>query len=319
MKPILVVGHRPPPITGENLCLLYLEQEIERLGKPIKRGKRLDFSNLFLFNRKIWLVPGAKRIGHVRDFALLVWWLIWRNRIRLYVHNISWSYFQKTSCFWKLIGGKRLRFVVLTDHIADTLRAKGLVCERLNNTLTQGGEPLVAADYNPFRLVWLSALTLEKGFDVACSIFQQLVINDPRWIFDVYGDGSAKVVLESCPQARFHGFIQGHAKTEALRLGGIMLLPSRYRNETQPLVLIEAMSHGLPIVASQAGGIGVMIGSGPDAAGVSLQSDSQQEVWLNAVRTVHERYHEYSCAARKRYASDFSRAAFSRKLSEILD
>lgn len=54
---------------------------------------------------------------------------------------------------------------------------------------------------------------------------------------------------------RHVGFVRGEEKTRLLRHAGCLALPTRYPHEGQPLVLLEALAHDLPVVATRWRGI----------------------------------------------------------------
>jgi len=60
-------------------------------------------------------------------------------------------------------------------------------------------------------------------------------------------DGSALV--------NYHGFLSGEDKLQLLRDSDVLVFPTLYPTEVQPVVLIEAMAHGLPVVATRWRGI----------------------------------------------------------------
>jgi glycosyltransferase involved in cell wall biosynthesis len=63
------------------------------------------------------------------------------------------------------------------------------------------------------------------------------------------------------PELRHAGQVQGAEKQRLFRTSHIFCLPTRYEAEGQPLVLLEAMAHDLPIVATRWRGIPGMLPS----------------------------------------------------------
>lgn len=309
---IYVIGHRPPPVTGENLCLRQLEATLCDLGQIVISRSRSDWRNIFLIRSRIWLIAGGKRLGHPRDFLWLLWWRLLGCQVSIYIHNISWRHFLKRAWLWRLLGRGHFRYVVLTDEIKDALGSAGFSVTRLNNTLTDGDEPAACEPRVPVRrLLWMSAVTLEKGFPLAYETFLKLRDKDPEWCMDVYGAGPLSGDGTRFPHARFHGFTHGSEKQAALDAGGIFILPSRYVNETQPLSIIEALANGVPFVASTIGGIPTMRGRAmTKPAGVCIDVYVSVEEWVSAIESVYENYASYSHAAKEVYRQDFSRAAY---------
>ena len=92
-----------------------------------------------------------------------------------------------------------------------------------------------------------------KGFDLLIQAFALYAKNHQDWSLDIVGDGQEKeqlehMIIENCLDERIklHPFtnnIQSYYSSAS-----IYVLSSRW--EGMPLVLVEAMSHGLPIIAS---------------------------------------------------------------------
>jgi glycosyltransferase involved in cell wall biosynthesis len=73
-----------------------------------------------------------------------------------------------------------------------------------------------------------------------------------------YLDAAGKVDFEQAlrqrgaeARARQVGFLGGEEKWAALREADVFCFPTYYENESQPVNLIEAMAHGLPVVTTR--------------------------------------------------------------------
>ncbi len=103
----------------------------------------------------------------------------------------------------------------------------------------------------------MSRLVPIKGIDVAMRALAQC----PEMDLVVAGDGPERASLERyAPRnVRFVGEVSGVAKVELFRACDMLLYPSRTlpsgRAEGVPTAVLEAMSYGLPIVATRSGGI----------------------------------------------------------------
>ncbi len=110
-----------------------------------------------------------------------------------------------------------------------------------------GGAPLERC------VVGLGRLSAEKGFDLLLRAFALLAPEHPRWHLLIVGEGPARTELEALRaelglEGRIH--LPG-ARREVYGLlsrAGLVAMPSRY--EGFPLVLVEAMSCGAPVVAT---------------------------------------------------------------------
>lgn len=108
------------------------------------------------------------------------------------------------------------------------------------------------------RLLCVSRLIDRKGLDY---LFQALAeMNDPRIRLDIVGTGGSEQRLKANirelgleNQVQFCGYKTAMEVAEHYRQADIFILPSL--SESQGMVLLEAMSSGLPIIASHVGGI----------------------------------------------------------------
>jgi glycosyltransferase involved in cell wall biosynthesis len=113
-------------------------------------------------------------------------------------------------------------------------------------------------------LVFAGSLVRRKGVDVAILAMVELQRRLGRScpVFNIYGNGPLKeqltemtTVLELSNIVQFHGFKSGIL--ERCHSTDVLVLPSRV--EASPLVVLEAMSCGIPIVASNVGDVAKML------------------------------------------------------------
>jgi glycosyltransferase involved in cell wall biosynthesis len=67
---------------------------------------------------------------------------------------------------------------------------------------------------------------------------------------------SAAVAL---PNIKYYGPVLGDAKKEFFAELNTFVFPTRYRNEAEPLVILEALMNGCPVVANNRGCIRSML------------------------------------------------------------
>ncbi len=118
--------------------------------------------------------------------------------------------------------------------------------------------------HDPIRLLFVGSLIPLKGVGFLLDALAQVQRQRQDWCLDLVGDGQDRAAFERqaadlglAPQVTFHGW---KTKTEVagfMRQADLFVLPSLWDN--MPCVIVEAMASGLPIVASDIGGIPEMV------------------------------------------------------------
>lgn len=104
------------------------------------------------------------------------------------------------------------------------------------------------------NLISIGRLSKEKGFLDLIDVFKLVHIKYPKWKLHIIGDGrekakiAAKIKNLNLSKSVFiHGFLKPEMLNKWLLKSSIYLMTSFY--ESFGLVLIEAMSHGIPCIA----------------------------------------------------------------------
>ena len=118
---------------------------------------------------------------------------------------------------------------------------------------------------NHIEVYHVGRFTDEKNHKLMIDVMEELVSNYPQIRIHFWGEGILKEELEKYVSKKnleknilFEG-LSSELWSE-LKNGDIFILPSKY--EGMPMSLIEAMAAGLPIIASNVGGIPDMIENG---------------------------------------------------------
>lgn len=134
------------------------------------------------------------------------------------------------------------------------------------------------------------------------------------------GDGPLRTQLETGapPNARFLGQL-GPAEMEAFYARArIFVLPSQCF-EMCPLVILEAMSHGLPVIASRIGGIPELVDDGEtgllfEPGNVDDLADKIQTLWDNS-----DLCRRMGAAGRRKAERQYGAQTYYRQLAAIYD
>jgi len=114
------------------------------------------------------------------------------------------------------------------------------------------------------NLIYISHYLEEKGVLDLLEAFSSIVNNYPNIYLNCYGKFSdsnlkSKIYSYNSDNIGIYGPIYGDEKFKKISESSLLILPSW--NEGQPLILLEAMALGVPILATNTGDICEMLGS----------------------------------------------------------
>lgn len=152
---------------------------------------------------------------------------------------------------------KKLDYLVLVSNSLKEFYGKELInskCECVYIPNVIESIPEKSSSLSNKRLISVGRLSPEKGFMDLLKIFTLLHKDYPYWTLDIVGDGVEKEKLEKFIEeyelqdfVTLHGFRDKDYIDKLLHESSIYLLTSY--TESFGIVLIEAMSHGVPCIA----------------------------------------------------------------------
>lgn len=107
------------------------------------------------------------------------------------------------------------------------------------------------SDCNLKRVIAVGRYSWQKGFDMLINAWQIVYKSHPEWLLDIYGDGDSDAYQTIADNLGLSSVVRCNPAIRDIHKeyirSSIFVLSSRY--EGLPLVLIEAMGAGLPVVA----------------------------------------------------------------------
>lgn len=289
-SPICFVGPLPPPVHGfseiNRRMLLALGSQhhvatFDMTPRSSPLGFLLAWWRFFLCvlrcrPKAIYLALSG---GH-RQWIDLAFVLVARLRgVPLFVHHHSFSYLNErrlsaTVLFRALRGATH---IVLCHGMGEQLSKQYEIQQSNIRVLSNAAflEDIEAPAHlhtasEPLRVGFLSNITAEKGIfeffavlreSSATGLALQGVIAGP---VDPSIKDSFTASLASSPNVRHVGAVYGAEKGAFYAGIDVLFFPTRYPNEAEPVTILEALGHGVPVIAFARGCIAGMI---PDAAG----------------------------------------------------
>ena len=138
---------------------------------------------------------------------------------------------------------------------------------------------------------------MSKGVLVLLDALRALKGHGYSFVCDFVGGETAEIDAERFQRetenrcltgiAVYHGKRYGEEKETYFKCADIFAFPSYYANECFPLVLLEAMQHGLPCISTNEGGISGIIRNGVNGFLIDAKSGLVDEQKLaNAIATL---------------------------------
>jgi glycosyltransferase involved in cell wall biosynthesis len=176
------------------------------------------------------------------------------------------------------------------------------------------------------RVIYISTMTAEKGWRELFDAAEELCGSRSDLCFDFYGepgpDLSQATLANEFANSTFpdriqwHGRVEGEKKTMALMRSSLFCLPSW--TEAFPLVVLEAMACGLPVIATDVGGVRDAI---TEEENGWLYPARDSQALVKTLQKALERptqLTQIGVANREKFVSSFSVAAFGRQWHDLL-
>jgi len=339
---VVMVGVFPPPIHGMSAVNEAIKSRIESAGIKVQAnnlsGGRLDrsyttqlirisqvvrslihFASSLGLQSRIFYISISGKLGKIYELPFLLLARIFQMKI--FIHHHSFAYLDEYSHLMALvvrIAGHEALHIMLSPDMANQIRNLYHVKRTIsvsNATLLNSSRKFFA----PIRrraetLGFLSNIMLEKGICEFLDLVEK-VNHEGLPLKAKLAGPFQNTRVEKYVRARIAGLSNveyvgpkyGPDKDAFFRSIDILIFPTRYFNEAEPLTIHEAMRLGVPVISYGRGCISEIVGN---EAGKVLHPDEpfvlaaldQVKQWLRepsaiqaasrrAAQQFHETYH----------------------------
>lgn len=172
------------------------------------------------------------------------------------------------------------------------------------------------------RLLFVGRLDAVKGLPVLMEAFARLAREDVNVQLDLAGDGPARAGIEAqvaklglSDQVSFHGYCpQSHVR-ELMLQSDVLVMTSFF--EGIPVVLMEAMASGLPVVAPRITGIPELVEDGVHGLLTESGDVASLESAIRRLMGDGDLRQRFGTAGRARVAADFNLDTEVRRLARL--
>lgn len=324
-------------------------RDAENLGRWDAHNLILGFSNLAelaarLLRRRHRLVyiPISQNIpAFLRDALFILSARLLGSRVAVQLHGGYFRTFYEQAPGWfRAFARFTLRRAAVLIVLSDEFRPifSGLAEPNKIHVVENGVPDLFAGCECPVEfggeksrtLLYLGTLNRTKGILELIEAVALLSAELPDLRLRVAGNWSepdARAEAEASiarhalgARVEFTGNVDGEAKRAFLSSGCLFCLPTRYLFEGQPLVLLEAMSAGLPVLSTCHGAIASTVADG--VTGRLLETPVSPEALARALREMladPQALQRMGAAGRVRFLQRYTLAACHARLKAVFE
>jgi glycosyltransferase involved in cell wall biosynthesis len=219
-------------------------------------------------------------------------------RMRCVLHHHSFAYISQSNTLAKIcfrLAGRDACHVALCRCMADQLQKRYGLREpiRVISNAALIDLPTMAAPRpgaeQPLTIGYISSISHAKGADTFLQIARELALENLKIVFRAAGpphdeelSTQFRELAQEASYFQYAGPVYGLAKEEFYGSLDILLFPTIYVNEAEPIVILEAMSSGAVVIANDRGCIRSMIGS--KAGVVAPDSSTFRSIAVDRIR-----------------------------------
>ncbi|WP_167133921.1 glycosyltransferase family 4 protein [Arthrobacter sedimenti] len=251
----------------------------------------------------------------------------------LYIHTVGFTALANSSKIWHILVRRMFRgaqkVVVLSERLTKDLEP--FVSEHTFETISNCAPDesfALLRETAPERssITFISNLIPSKGAHDFVHIAERLT-SDHKHSFELVGADAdedytqmlrSEIARIKNKSIILHGPLFGDDKKDILRRSKVLVFPSTYKYEAQPLTLIEALQHGVPVVAYDVGGIGDIVQDGVEGFVVPVGDKVALEHAVEKIVNDEHRCAMMADACRQKFRSTFSRPSFDESWKELL-
>ncbi|NIZ01288.1 glycosyltransferase family 4 protein [Thalassospira lucentensis] len=182
--------------------------------------------------------------------------------------------------------------------------------------------------HHPVRLLYLSNLFRAKGIETLIKATAAVIKNGIAVTLDIAGapgDISAQELHSMLNDhgiadiAAYHGPVNADQRMALFNAVDLFVFPSNYPNEAQPLVVLEAMAAGVPVIASNIATLPEFVRAGETGWLCEPNDPNSLAKTITQAINTPDQTDAMAKAARQMCETDFTLDRFTRDIYDVID
>ncbi|MFA6429712.1 MAG: glycosyltransferase [Patescibacteria group bacterium] len=204
--------------------------------------------------------------------------------------------------------------VTPTQWLLDEHKRRGFFSKGLSMVLPNPAPVAQTFDralHAPLRLLFVGRVSEDKGANLLAGLLNEL---DVPFLMEIVGTGpDMNALLEHSQRIHAFGVASPEQVLARMREADVLLVPSQIE-ENQPTVILEAASVGLPVIASDKGGIRETL----RGAGIICPAQDLG-AWKQAIQSlIEEHVYQQAVMSMKMIAEQHERSRYQARFTEAL-
>lgn len=275
----------------------------------------------------VYFTFSPRGIAFARDLIFIALIRLLRLPCLFHIHGKSHmnnsSRLSKMLYRWAFNAG---RVILLSPRLYDEFSHvidKGNCCYLENGIVDNGAEELETGESK--YVLFFSNMDVSKGILVLLKALRELRDSGTKVTSQFAGQwGSREQETLFCSSVKelnledvvcYRGPLYGREKHLAFKNAGVMVLPSF--NDAFPLVLLEAMSYGVPVIGTYEGGIPDIVADGETGFLIQKNDHVKLAEKIALLLSDEDLRRRMGAAARKRFQENFTSEIFIGNLARI--
>lgn len=351
-KKIGLIGQFPPPMHGlskalDTLYNSYLQNEFNFIKIDITDNKRFLFNLFKIMFSKLdlyYLTISQSKFGNLRDLIIIKLIQMKKRKIIIHLHGGGFRNVldNEFSNIQKKINYKILSNVDTGIVLGDSLRYifEGIIPnENIYIVKNCVDDEFVISDEEfkykinnlnykkEFNILYLSNFIEEKGYKEVLQLAKLSKLkndgifkfkfagkffnkDDEYEFFNYIKSNNLQDIVE------YRGVVSGNKKLNLLRENDVFMLLTRYKNEGQPISIIEASINGLTVVATNHAGIKDILTS-DEMIEVDKDNINIETIYMNLKKELELRDNNKLSIIREKMIIEFSQSKYLESLENI--
>jgi len=288
----------------------------------------------------VYLPIAQNVVGYLRDSLFLIPCRILKKKVLVHLHGSYFKDFYTSSNIFirKLIDFtlKKISGIIVLGNCLKYIFKEILPEEKIfvvSNGIEDNFNDYTAKYFNKndvFHILFLSNLCKEKGIFEVLKVIPAIIrkfqnvrfIFAGNWVIEREKKEAMGYIDDNKlqPYIEFIGAVSGKMKKMILSKSNLFVFPTFYPPfEGQPLVILEAMSAGLPVISTNKGAIGETIIDGENGFLVEIGNSNQLIEKVIEIISDSQLYEKMVKRSREIYLEKFTKERFIQNLFDIFN